>query len=119
MTNALCVGSEPEVDAWNHVVDLAMAHMVPLVPIILTAEVEENVRRLADLERVGRKLTDGAALRANLASDRIQAPSVRETAMIDVTRKSPRGGGGRCHSACPQSRRRSLVFTRYRGPPAP
>lgn len=89
MTNALCVGRQREVEAWNHVVDLAIARGCALVPVILTAGFEESLRRLQSPSRMGRKMTDAAALQAALQSDAIQAPRVAETAVIDVTTKAP------------------------------
>ena len=46
MTNALCVGSVREQEAWNHVVDLALIRQVPLLPVVLEATAEENERRI-------------------------------------------------------------------------
>lgn len=46
MTNALCVGSDRERAAWNHVMDLALVRQVPLLPVVLEATAEENERRI-------------------------------------------------------------------------
>src|SRR5690348_17148573 len=46
MTNALCTNSEREMQAWRHVVDLAMHRQVPLIPVVLEIEQHENERRL-------------------------------------------------------------------------
>lgn len=89
MTNALSSGRPREVDAWNHVVDLAIARKAPRVPIVLTATPEENERRLVSSERSGRKLTDVSVLRDGSATDSIQLPIVAVAAGLDVTRKSP------------------------------
>lgn len=85
MTNALCVGSERERRAWDHVVDLAMARGAPLVPVVLEAGIEENARRIRDAGRGPRKLTDPALLRSFVACDSIQRPDVPELLILDVT----------------------------------
>jgi hypothetical protein len=87
MTNALCVHSAREVSAWNHVVDLAIKRQVPLIPIVLEADIEENVRRIQSPDRVGRrKLSDPTILRSISRSDVIQRPNVPELLVLDVTR---------------------------------
>jgi len=88
MTNALCVGSERERLAWNHVVDLAIARNAPLVPVVLEADFEENARRMRSAERGMRKLSDPETLRAFMASDRIQQPDVPELLVLDVSHLS-------------------------------
>jgi hypothetical protein len=85
MTNALCVGSERERQAWDHVVDLATARRAPLVPVVLEAAIEENARRVADAGRGPRKLTDPAVLRSFVTHDSIQRPDVPELLILDVT----------------------------------
>ena len=85
MTNALCAGSAREREAWNHVVDLAMARHAPLVPVVLEADFEENARRLRSAGRGPRKLTDPALLRSFAAEDAIQRPDVPELLILDVT----------------------------------
>jgi thymidylate kinase len=57
MTNALCSGSEREVMAWTHVVELAISRKVPLIPVVLDVELSENIRRLQSAER-SNKLRD-------------------------------------------------------------
>lgn len=88
MTNALCTNAPRERQAWNHVVDLAMARNAPLVPVVLEAEFQENARRLQSPDRKGRKLSDPADLRAFLAADSIQRPDVPELLVLDVTQLS-------------------------------
>lgn len=89
MTNALCRDSAREQAAWRHVVDLAMARDVPLVPVVLELSRAENVRRLQSKDRVGRKLTDPGTLESYLAEDVLQKPAVGELLVIDVTTLSP------------------------------
>jgi gluconate kinase len=88
MTNALCRNSAREQRAWEHVVELAMVRQVPLVPIVLQAELAENLRRVQSAERVGKKLTDPHTLEGYLAMDTIQCPDVPEFLLLDVTRLS-------------------------------
>lgn len=88
MTNALCAHDPRERQAWDHVVDLAVARNAPLVPVVLEADFEENARRLRSPDRAGRKLTDPEALRAFQATDGIQRPDVPELLVLDVTRLS-------------------------------
>lgn len=85
MTNALCRGRDREVEAWSHVVDLAVARGVPLVPVVLDIAPEENVRRLTDASRYGRKMTDAQALLAAHAGDDLQRPDVATLIEVDVT----------------------------------
>lgn len=89
MTNALCVGSPRECEAWGHVVDLAIARKAPLIPIVLVADVEENARRVQQADRIGRKLADQRLLKEAIATDRIQEPDVAELLVLDVTRLEP------------------------------
>ena len=86
MTNALCRNAPRELKAWEHIVELAVSRDVPLVPVVLEAQAEENIRRLGSAERVGRKLTDPAELRGYFAMDAIQCPEAHETLILDVTR---------------------------------
>jgi gluconate kinase len=86
LTNGLCVHSAREVSAWNHVVDLAIKRQAPLIPIVLEADIEENMRRVQSPDRVGRKLFDPALLRSMSRSDVIQRPNVPELLVLDVTR---------------------------------
>jgi hypothetical protein len=41
MTNALFKDAPRELDAWRHVVELAISRNVPLVPVVLEAELDE------------------------------------------------------------------------------
>lgn len=91
MTNALCKNSSREQQAWRHVVDLAIARQVPLVPIVLQCDVEENCRRLQSAERIGMKLTDAEELKSYFDIDTIQMPDVPELLVLDVTLVSPEG----------------------------
>ena len=84
MTNALCTNTPRERDAWDHVVDLAMARHAALVPIVLEADLEENARRIQSTERIGRALSDPAALRSMFATDTIQRPDVPERLVLNV-----------------------------------
>lgn len=86
MTNALCRNSVREQQAWQHVVELALVRQVPLIPIVLQVEREENLRRLQSAERVGKKLTDARELEGYFAEDTIQHPDVPEALLLDVTR---------------------------------
>jgi broad-specificity NMP kinase len=85
MTNALCNDTPREESAWKHVVALAMARNVPLVPVVLELSADENVRRLESQERVGRKMTDAATLRGWFTTNSIQRPDVPELIVIDVS----------------------------------
>lgn len=89
MTNALCAGAPREREAWNHVVDLAIARNVPLIPIVLVADIEENARRVQQADRIGRKLADSQVLKQAMATDCIQEPDVAELLVLDVTRLEP------------------------------
>ena len=88
MTNALCTNSQREREAWTHVVELAIARRVPLVPVVLEADQHENERRLQSDDRVGRKLTDPSLLRSFLRVDSIQRPAVPELLVVDTTAMS-------------------------------
>lgn len=88
MTNALCVGSAREREAWNHVVDLAITRRVPLVPIVLEAGLEENARRLQSPDRPDTKLRDPGLLVDFIRTDRLQEPDIHEFLKLDVTRLS-------------------------------
>lgn len=85
MTNSLCKGSARECDAWTKIVDLAILRRVPLVPIVIVLDVEENCRRLQSTERVGRKLTDPSELKRYLGEDELLLPDVPELLVLDVT----------------------------------
>ena len=86
MTNALCEGSAREREAWDHVVALAKARDVPLVPVILEADLAENERRLQSTNRTGRKLTDPERLRRMIAADALLMPDMPGLLVLDVTR---------------------------------
>lgn len=85
LTNALCKHTPHEVDAWRHVVELAIARNVPLVPVVLDLSVEENCRRLQSAGRDNRKMTDPALLRDFIAADEVQRPDVPELLVLDVS----------------------------------
>jgi broad-specificity NMP kinase len=89
MTNALCKDFPREELVWKHVVELAVAREVPLIPIVLEVAVEENVRRLQSPERFGWKMTDAAELRAWLGVYSLLRPQVPELIALDVTELSP------------------------------
>ena len=89
MTNALSTKSDRELQSWRLVAELAMARVVPLVPIILTAERDELLRRVASPDRNPRKLTDPATLSGYLEKLHIQHPLVPETLVLDVTDLDP------------------------------
>jgi cytidylate kinase len=82
MTNALCNGSEREVRAWTHVVELAISRSTA------DPELSENVRRLQSAER-SNKLRDQTILMSYLHVDSIQQPDVRELLVLDATALSP------------------------------
>jgi len=88
MTNGLCVNTPRERTAWGHIVDLAIARNVPLIPVVLDADDNELVRRVTSTGRVGNKLSDGVVLRDMLKSDVLQRPAVSELIELDVTRLS-------------------------------
>ena len=89
-SNECAVQEAPrELEAWRYVVELATSRQVPLVPLILELDIEGNIRRLQNVDRVGKKLTDPAALLSYLAADTIQYPDVPETFVLDVTRLEP------------------------------
>jgi gluconate kinase len=85
MTNALCNGAPREEQAWKHVVDLAMARKVPLVPVVLEASASELRRRVQSPERVGQKLSDAAVLTEMMAGNSLQRPDVAELIALDVS----------------------------------
>ena len=89
MTNALCAGAPREQAAWSHVAGLAMRREARLVPVVLEAELAENERRLQAPDRIGRKLTDPAALRSFIECDAIQKPDLPGLLVLDVTALSP------------------------------
>ena len=85
MTNALCSDNPREEMAWKHVVELAVRRRVPLVPVVIEANIEENVRRLQSPERVGKKMIDGVELREWFQRYSIQRPNVSELIVMDVS----------------------------------
>lgn len=89
MTNALCVDSPREEEAWRHVVALAISRNVPLVPVIFDADPEEIARRVASVERMRRKLSDAKALLEMMSQARLQRPLVPERIDLDVTTSMP------------------------------
>jgi hypothetical protein len=88
MTNALCRDTAREVEAWGHVVDLATARGVPLIPVVLQADIAENARRIQGADRIGRKMTSADDLRNMIPTDSIQLPAVPELLVLDSTRLS-------------------------------
>ena len=86
MTNALCVGSPRECEAWRHVVALAETRAVPLVPVVLEADVIVLRSRVQRLERQGHKLTDPDAMVAMIRCDRLLKPDVPERLDLDTSR---------------------------------
>lgn len=97
MTNAFCVASEKELVGWQHVVELAVARNCPLIPVVLTAETEENVRRLESATRSNRKLKDSATFHSFIATDAIQRPDVPELIELDVTHMSAENAAETVH----------------------
>ncbi|HRD78583.1 MAG TPA: hypothetical protein PK264_22040 [Hyphomicrobiaceae bacterium] len=89
MTNALVKDDPRETEAWGHVVALAMRRDVPLVPVVLDIALEENCRRVASPDRVGRKLSDPTLIREFRRTLAIQHPDVAELIVLDVTGLSP------------------------------
>jgi gluconate kinase len=89
MTNGLCKHNQREIEAWGHVVSLAVSRQVPLVPVVLEASPDENARRVKSAERVGKKLSDPAILRSYFEMDAIQYPAVSELLVLDVTDLMP------------------------------
>jgi gluconate kinase len=85
LTNALCKTSSREVDAWGHVVRLAMERNVSLLPVVLELDGSENIRRVQSAERVGKKMSNPHALRECFAEHALQYPDVPETFVLDVT----------------------------------
>lgn len=88
MTNALCKNAPREQKAWKHMVELAIQRGVPLIPVVLELEAEENFRRVQSADRVGKKMTDAKELESYFAIDSIQIPDVPETFIFDVTKLS-------------------------------
>jgi hypothetical protein len=91
MTNALCLDTPRDHVAWRHVVNLAVARGVPLVPVVLTADIEENVKRIQSADRSPRKLKAPETLRSYYQQDHIQRPDVPELLDIDTTHLTPAG----------------------------
>jgi len=95
MTNALRVNTPRDLETWSRLVAAATARGAPLVPIVLEAEVEENIRRLQSEERRGRKLTDPERLKGYFADNSIQKPAVPELLVLDITRLAPEDAAAR------------------------
>ncbi len=89
MTNALCKNAPHEIEAWRHVVELAISRRIPLVPVVLEVAPEENSRRLQSQDRIGKKLRDPIELQSYFASDTLQYPAVPELLVLDTTHLSP------------------------------
>jgi gluconate kinase len=95
MTNALCTHAPREIEAWRHVVNLAMRRGVPLIPVVLEADPAENLRRVQTAERQGAKLSDPTVLQSLFHEDSIQKPAVPELLVLDVTSLSPEEAAAR------------------------
>lgn len=95
MTNALCKNAPRELEAWRHVVELALTRQAALVPVVLDLSIEENCRRIQSTERVGKKMTDPAILLEFIAADEIQKPDVPELLILDVSMLSAGQAAGR------------------------
>ncbi|MGE0855413.1 MAG: AAA family ATPase [Hyphomicrobiaceae bacterium] len=89
MTNGLCKNAPREQTAWRHVVDLAVARVVPLIPVVLEVSAEEISRRVESAERKGKKLSEAPILKRIMAEDILQMPDVPELLVIDATPMSP------------------------------
>jgi len=89
MTDALCLGAPREREAWRHVVALAEARSVPLVPVVLDADETALLARVQSPERRGRKLADATALAAMIRSDRLLKPDVPERLDLDTSSLAP------------------------------
>lgn len=87
MTNALCNDATREVDAWGHVVNLAISRSVPLIPIVLNANLPEIQKRIVSPARVN-KLRDPIHLQEMIDKFNLQIPSVPETRQFDVSQLS-------------------------------
>ena len=85
LTNALCRDDPREELAWRHVVELAIARGVPLVPVVLEASAEENARRVQSPDRIGVALSDPVVLEDMRLRYSIQRPAVAELVVVDVT----------------------------------
>lgn len=95
MTNALRTNTPRDRQTWNRLVAAAIARGAPLVPIVLEAGVEENIRRLQAPERQGRKLTDPERLRGYFVDNGVQKPKVPELFVLDITQLSPEQAAAR------------------------
>jgi len=84
MTNALCKESEKEIEAWEHVVHLAVARNVVLIPVVLNASQEEISKRIASPNRLKTKLKEPAGLSSMMEEYTLQIPNVRETILLNV-----------------------------------
>ncbi len=89
MTSALCEGAPREEEAWRHVVELAAARDVPLVPVVPEARADEMMRRVGSADRVGKKLTDAGVLRDMMAEARIRRPLSPFGLVLDVSDLAP------------------------------
>ena len=85
MTNALCIGSPRECEAWRQVVALAETRAVPLVPVVLEADETVLRSRVQRFDRQGRKLTDPDALEEMIRCDRLLKPDVPERLDLDTS----------------------------------
>lgn len=85
LTNALCKTASREIEAWRHVVQLALDRNVPLLPVVLELDAIENIRRVQSAERIGTKMSDPKALQECFAEHALQYPDVPETFVLDVT----------------------------------
>lgn len=88
MTNALCTGEAKEIAAWSRVVELAIDRSAMLIPIVLTADVDELSKRVASAERLDSKLKDPSALRQMIQEHKLQVPAVTETQEFDIGKLS-------------------------------
>jgi len=85
LTNALCKTAPREIEAWEHVVRLAIQRNAPLLPIVLELDEVENMRRIQSAERIGKKMSDPDELKACISGHTLQYPDVPETYTLDVT----------------------------------
>lgn len=111
MTNALCKNTPREREAWKHVVSLAIRRQVPLVPIVLRLDPEENCRRVQSADRIGKKLTDTTVLNNLFEIDTIQEPDVPERLVLDVTDLSAEQAADQIQAHVTKIRPRLLAAT--------
>lgn len=88
MTNALCIGAPKEVEAWGHVVELAIARSVPLIPIVLRADADTIAERVVSTNRSAMKLKDADKVREMISAHSLQVPVVSETLELDISRSA-------------------------------